>query len=80
MQVRTHQPRIFATRRGSTDATIIAVVACLTLAAAGGFFYQKIAQTAVAEEEQARAAEIAGPLAAFKASAGDKSYTASVTP
>ena len=71
MQVRTHQPRIFATRRGSTDATIIVVVACLTLAAAGGFFYQKIAQTAVAEEEQARAAEIAGPLAAFKASAGD---------
>jgi len=71
MQVRTHQPRIFATRRGSTDATIIAVVACLTLAAAGGFFYQKIAQTAVAQEEQARAEEIAGPLAVLKASAGD---------
>ena len=71
MQVRTHQPRIFATRRGSTDATIIVVVACLTLAAAGGFFYQKIAQTAVAQEEQARAEEIAGPLAVLKASAGD---------
>ena len=52
MQVRSHQFRITATRRGSTDATIIAVVACLALAAAGGFFYQKTAQTAVAQAEQ----------------------------
>jgi len=79
MQVRTHQPRIFATRRGSTDATIIAVVACLTLAAAGGFFYQKIAQTTVAQEELARAEENpsfnvrrgSGPKVAFRDSVSD---------
>lgn len=54
MQVRSHQPRIAATRRGSTDATIIAVVACLALAGAGGFFYQKNAQQAVLQEHLAR--------------------------
>ena len=58
MQVRSHQLRLSAVRRGSTDATIIAVVACLALATAGGFFYQKTAQQAVAQAEQAQAEAI----------------------
>jgi len=85
MQVRSHQPRITATRRGSTDATIIAVVACLALAAAGGFFYQKTsaqnAQAANAErfatanvdKAAATTAHRGAPLdfiEEFKASAG----------
>ena len=41
MQVRSHQPRITATRRGSTDAPVVALVACLALAATGGYFYYK---------------------------------------
>ena len=51
MQVRSSQPRLSAVRLGSTDATIIAVVACLVLAAAGGFFYQRTAHEVMAQAE-----------------------------
>lgn len=68
MQVRSHQPRNSATRRGSTDATIIAVVACLVLASAGGFFYQRTAQQAANRVEFEAAKREA--LAEIEASGG----------
>jgi hypothetical protein len=71
MQVRSHQTRISATRRGSTDATIIAVVACLVLAAAGGFFYQKMAKTAVAQAEQSREEAVRAEAVARQQAAAD---------
>ncbi|MGZ0169256.1 MAG: DUF1598 domain-containing protein [Planctomycetales bacterium] len=71
MQVRSHQARISATRRGSTDATIIAVVACLVLAAAGGFFYQKMAKTAVAQAEQSREEAVRAEAVARQQAAAD---------
>jgi len=80
MQVRSHQPRITATRRGSTDATIIAVVACLALAAAGGFFYQKTAQTAVAQAEQSRAETVRAEALAPQQSETVEAEVAEVTP
>lgn len=64
MQVRSHQLRIAATRRGSTDATIIAVVACLALAAAGGFFYQRTVRMDVVQEQMAHEAAVQAEAAA----------------
>lgn len=71
MQVRSHQPRFSATRSGSTDATIIAVVACLVLAAAGGFFYQRTIEVAANKAEfEAAEREALADIEALKASAG----------
>ena len=57
MQVRSHQPRLFASRSGSTDATIIAVVAFLVLAAAGGFFFQRTTHQSAMHEAVSREAD-----------------------
>ena len=59
MQVRSHQPRITANRRGSTDAPVVAIVACLALAATGGFFYYK---TKAAQADAARFSKVAEAL------------------
>ena len=59
MQVRSHQFRHSGTRIGSTEATIIAVVACLALVAAGGYFYQRTTYKNMVQDEQL-AAQAAG--------------------
>ena len=70
MQVRSHQPRLSATRSGSTDATIIAVVAFLVLAAAGGFFYKRSIQIAANEAQfEAAKAKTLADIEALKISA-----------
>lgn len=58
MQFRSHQSRLSGTRSGSTEATIIATVACLALAVTGGYFYQRTASESMLQAEQ-RAAETA---------------------